>query len=149
MLKFSESIVIPGNAQALFDYTQDYNNRLTWDTFLKEATLLNHATVAAKDVKAWCVAKNGLGMETIYVSFFPPKVAAIKMTRGPYIFRDFAASWRFEETDQRSTQVIFTYSFSLRFPFNMTRSIVFFVLKKNVRQRLLDLKQQFLKHTQL
>jgi len=43
-IKFSEKIIINKPAQVIFDYTQDYNNRLTWDTFLKKADLINGAT---------------------------------------------------------------------------------------------------------
>src|SRR5688500_8840400 len=94
--KFSESIEINGKSEQIFDYTQDYNNRLKWDTFLTEAYLLNNATKADKGVRAWCVSKNGMGMETEYVSFNRPKVTAIKMTKGPLMFREFAASWTFK-----------------------------------------------------
>ena len=73
-IKFSEKIAINGSAKAIFDYTQDYKNRLIWDTFLKKADLVNGATEAGKGVKAWCAAHNGLGMETEYVIFTPPKV---------------------------------------------------------------------------
>jgi hypothetical protein len=34
--KFSEKIIINCSAEEAFDCTQDYKNRLEWDTFLKE-----------------------------------------------------------------------------------------------------------------
>lgn len=142
-IKFSESIEIEGACESIFDYTQDYSNRLKWDTFLIEAYLLANATRADKGVKAWCVARNGLGMETQYVSFNPPKVAAIKMTKGPFMFKDFAASWNFKEESAGLTKVKFVYSFSLRFPFNIGGFLIRRILQSNVRQRLVDLKHQF------
>jgi hypothetical protein len=142
-IKFSESIEIKSPAELVFDYTQDYANRLKWDTFLTEAYLLDNATQADKGVKAWCVAKNGLGMETQYVSFNRPKVTAIKMTKGPYMFKEFAASWTFKEEIIGVTKVTFLYSFSLRFPFNLASFIIKRILQANVRQRLLDLKSEF------
>ena len=39
-IKFSESITIYCSAQVVFNYTQDYQNRLKWDTFLKQADLM-------------------------------------------------------------------------------------------------------------
>ncbi len=36
-IKFSETIYIEGTQELIFDYTQDYNNRFNWDTFLKES----------------------------------------------------------------------------------------------------------------
>jgi ribosome-associated toxin RatA of RatAB toxin-antitoxin module len=142
-IKFSESVDIKGSPESIFDYTQDYKNRLKWDTFLVEARLLNNAIRPDKGVKAWCVAKNGLGMETQYVSFNRPKVTAIKMTKGPYMFRDFAASWTFAEKDPDMTRVTFTYTCDLRFPYNLITPIIQFVLRKNVKQRLKDLKVKF------
>jgi hypothetical protein len=126
----------------IFDYSQDYKNRLKWDTFLTEAYLLN-ATEADKGVKAWCVSRNGLGMETQYVSFNRPRVTAIKMTKGPYLFKEFAASWTFKEETVGVTKVTFLYSFSLRFPFNIASFLVKMILQVNVRQRLVDLKNVF------
>jgi len=140
-IKFSEKIAINGSAQVIFDYTQDYKNRLTWDTFLKKADLINGANEAGKGVKAWCVAHNGLGMETEYVTFTPPKVTAIKMTRGPYVFKSFLGSWTFKETSPNQTEVMFLYSFELRFPFTLVKNYVKRNLQKNVRQRLADLKK--------
>ena len=118
-IKILQSIVIQSNPEIVFDYTQDYNNRLKWDTFLQEARLINGANKLAKGVKAWCVAYNGMGMETEYVSFNRPKVTAAKMTRGPYMFKSFAGSWQFEKQGENSTLVTFTYSFKFRFPYNI------------------------------
>ena len=143
-IKFSESIEIKCPVEVVFDYTQNYEYRLEWDTFLTTAYLLDNATKADKGVKAWCVARNGIGMETQYVSFNRPQVTAIKMTRGPYMFKEFAASWTFKE-NEGITKVTFLYSFSLRFPFNMAGFVVKKILQRNVRQRLIDLKNSLLK----
>lgn len=105
--------------------------------------MLDNATQPDKGVKAWCVSKNGLGMETQYVSFNRPKVTAIKMTKGPYMFREFAASWNFKEEIPGKTRVTFVYSFSLRFPFNLAAFLIRMILQRNVRQRLVDLRNEF------
>jgi ribosome-associated toxin RatA of RatAB toxin-antitoxin module len=140
VIKFSEKIVIKESPALIFDYTQDYQNRLEWDTFLKKAELMAGAITAGKGVKAWCVAKNGMGMVTQYVSFHRPKVTAVKMTKGPYLFKSFQGSWTFKELSQEMTEVIFLYSFELRFPFNLFGLLVRQNLQNNVRQRLTDLK---------
>ncbi|TWR26652.1 SRPBCC family protein [Mucilaginibacter achroorhodeus] len=140
-LKFAEKIIINQAPSLIFDYTQDYNSRLKWDTFLKEARLINGATEAGKGVRAWCVAHNGLGMETEYVSYNRPKVTAIKMTKGPYWFRSFSGSWNFKELEANETEVLFMYSFQLRFPFNLFKSQIKRILQNNVKQRLNDLKR--------
>ncbi|PZR23043.1 MAG: SRPBCC family protein [Citrobacter freundii] len=139
-IKFSESIIISKNAAIVFAFTQDYKKRLTWDTFLKKADLIDGAAEAGKGVKAYCVAKNGLGMVTEYVTFNPPKATAIKMTKGPFVFKSFLGSWNFKKVDEEHTEVIFLYSFELRFPFSLFSFFATKNLQSNVRQRLKDLK---------
>lgn len=139
--KFTESIVINRSDEVVFDYTQNYRTRLKWDTFLKRADLMDGATEAGKGVKAYCVAKNGLGMVTEYITFTRPKATAIQMTEGPYLFKTFLGSWTFRAVDEQSTEVIFLYSFTLRFPFNLASWLVKRVLQNNVKQRLNDLKR--------
>ncbi|WP_276482997.1 SRPBCC family protein [Paraflavitalea pollutisoli] len=139
-IKFSEKIRIDCSAVRAFDYTQDYGQRLVWDTFLKRADLIGGAQAAALGVKAYCVAKNGLGMETEYVSFSRPKVTAVKMTKGPYMFKSFLGSWNFKELGEEMTDVVFLYSYELRFPFNLVTPFIKKKLRSDVRQRLVDLK---------
>jgi ribosome-associated toxin RatA of RatAB toxin-antitoxin module len=139
-IKFSESIIIREEAEKVFDYTQDYNKRLSWDTFLKRAELIEGAVKADKGIKAYCVAKNGLGMETEYVSFNRPKVTAVKMTKGPFLFSSFLGSWTFKEISKDTTEVVFLYSFALRFPFSILGKLIRHNLQNNVKQRLIDLK---------
>jgi len=140
-IKFSEKILVNKDPEFVFDYTQDYTKRLAWDTFLIKADLINGATEAGVGVRAWCVARNGLGMETEYVSFNRPKTTAIKMTRGPFLFKSFLGSWVFKATDTGQTEVTFLYSFQLRFPFNLLTPLIKANLRKNVRMRLSDLKK--------
>jgi ribosome-associated toxin RatA of RatAB toxin-antitoxin module len=139
-IKFTETIIIEARQEQVFDFTQDYNKRLKWDTFLKRADLIEGATMADKGVKAYCVAKNGLGMTTEYVTFNRPKVTAIKMTSGPFMFKSFLGSWTFKELSTDKTEVIFLYSFLLRFPFSILTTLIKRNLQTNVRQRLIDLK---------
>jgi hypothetical protein len=146
-IKFSEKINISSTQEIVFDYTQDYDERLHWDTFLKEARLMGGAIKADKGVRAYCAAKIGLGMETEYVSFNRPKVAAIKMTRGPFLFKSFSGSWTFNQFRPGITEVIFLYSFTLRFPFNVFTYFIKRNFQSNVRQRLLDLKRSIEKIT--
>lgn len=35
-INFTEKIVINSTQENIFDYTQDYSERLNWDTFLKK-----------------------------------------------------------------------------------------------------------------
>lgn len=138
--KFTESIIIDRNPEVVFDFTQDYNNRLIWDTFLRKADLLYGAKEAGMGVKALCVARNGIGMVTEYVSFNRPKVTAIKMIDGPYMFKSFLGSWTFKEIDGEKTEVVFLYAYQFRFPFNLIGALIRLKLQKEVKKRLADLK---------
>lgn len=122
-IKFTETILIDEKPEKVFDFTQDYNKRLQWDTFLKRAELIDGTKNADKGVKAYCVAKNGIGMTTEYVTFNRPKVTAIKMIKGPFMFKSFLGSWTFKEIENK-TEVIFLYSFTFRFPFNLFTNII-------------------------
>jgi ribosome-associated toxin RatA of RatAB toxin-antitoxin module len=139
-IKFTEQILINEKSEKVFDFTQNYNNRLKWDTFLKKADLIDGATIADKGVRAYCVAKNGIGMVTEYVTYNRPKVTAIKMTKGPFMFKSFLGSWTFKNIPNDKTEVVFLYSFSLRFPFNILTKFIKNNLQTNVKQRLIDLK---------
>jgi hypothetical protein len=109
MPTFEFSTRIRAGRAALFDLTQDYGRRLLWDPFLTEARLLGGATAPVVGVRAWCVAWYGLGMETEYVAYAPPRLAAVRMTRGPAVLAAFAGSWRFEEQGPGATRVVFRY----------------------------------------
>jgi ribosome-associated toxin RatA of RatAB toxin-antitoxin module len=142
MPNFQHSVEIRAKREDIFDLTQNYDLRLSWDPFLKEARLLG-GSAAGVGARAWCVARNGLGMETEYVSFKRPEVTAIKMTKGPAVFRSFAGSWRFDESGPNSTRVTFRYNFStrpewLRF---IAGPILRAVLSRVNRKRLLCLKE--------
>lgn len=141
-IKFTEAIIINERSEQVFDFTQDYNKRLQWDTFLRKADLIKGATKADKGVEAYCEAKNGIGMVTEYVTYNRPKVTAIKMTNGPYLFKAFLGSWTFKEVAADKTEVVFLYSFTLRFPFNILTRFIKNNLQANVKQRLVDLKMK-------
>lgn len=105
---------VAADAAATVALSQDYGRRRGWDPYLREARLLGGAAAAALGVRAWCVTRGGPGMETGYVSFRPPHVAAVKMTRGPAILARFAGAWRFVALGPAQTQVIFRYSLAAR-----------------------------------
>jgi ribosome-associated toxin RatA of RatAB toxin-antitoxin module len=122
----------------LFALTQDYGRRLDWDPYLKVATLIDGATHPEVGVRAWCVARNGFGMETRYISFRPPATCAVEMTRGPWLLRAFAGSWRFEPIGSRRTRVHFTYDVTGR-PGFLTRPLAW-IFRRDTSRRLQALK---------
>jgi ribosome-associated toxin RatA of RatAB toxin-antitoxin module len=143
MPTFEQSIEINAPRSFLFDLTQDYSRRLDWDPFLKEARLVGGADKPGVGVRAWCVAKTGMGMETEYVSFNPPERTAVRMTRGPAILKSFAGSWVFESKGHNKTKVVFRYHLTasphwLRLVLEPVLQVVF---SRDTRKRLEALKR--------
>lgn len=136
---FRQSVEIAVERTVLFDMTQDYEHRLEWDTFLRQANLLTGAAEPSIGVHVRCVARFGLEVETRYVSFNPPRVCAVEMTRGPWFLRSFAGSWRFDEISTGRTRVTFTYSLVGR-PAFLT-ALLDLVFAGNIRRRLEALKR--------
>lgn len=141
------AVEIAAPAADLFALSQDYQHRLRWDPFLREARLLDGAQSVEVGVRAWCVAHNGLGMETVYVSYQPPTVVAVKMTRGPRIIASFSGSWRFSElladAGQSRTRVVFRYQVAgnprwLSFLLDPLLAAIF---RRETQRRLLALKR--------
>lgn len=117
MSRLGSSVSIAAPAEELFDLSQDYERRLEWDPFLVKACLVGDAVRADVGARAWCVSRRPrLGMETEYVSFRRPAVAAVRMTRGPWFLDSFAGSWRFEPDPGMpgNTLVHFTYNVRAR-----------------------------------
>jgi ribosome-associated toxin RatA of RatAB toxin-antitoxin module len=139
---FEQSIVIAASPGDLFALTQDYGRRLDWDPFLRSAELLEGALVAGVGVRAYCVAHNGLGMETEYVSFDPPRACAVKMTRGPRLIGQFAGSWRFEAMSPGRTRVRFRYHLRARPRWSswLVAPLLGWVFRRDTRKRLKALK---------
>lgn len=114
------SIMIHASPEAIFDLIHDYDRRLEWDPFLRDARLIDGASAAGLGVESRCTARRlagGMAMDTVYVSFNRPTVAAVKMTRGPWILRSFAASLRQEPYDAGRTRVTYCYHFQSRLRF--------------------------------
>jgi len=110
------AIDVATSAPLAFALFQDYSRRLLWDPFLCEALLLD-ATSPEVGVKARCVARPrwlGLSMDTVYVSYRPPDLAAVKMVSGPILIATFAASLRHRPLSSESSRVIYRYHFATR-----------------------------------
>lgn len=117
MLTREQSVEIAASPEAIFDLIHNYSRRLEWDPFLKKAALLNGAQAAGVGVHSVCVAKNrlgGLGMETVYVVFDRPRIAAVKMVRGPAILQSFGASLRQDHVILGTTRVTYKYALETR-----------------------------------
>jgi ribosome-associated toxin RatA of RatAB toxin-antitoxin module len=138
-----DHILSRARAESLFDLAQDYALRLEWDPFLREMRFLEGATVAAVGVKVWVRAWTGLTMTVEYVSLDRPRVVAMRMLQGPWFFRVFAGVWRFTEQEDGETEVVFRYSFEMRWRWLdwLLGPVVRQVFRRDIRARLHGLKR--------
>jgi hypothetical protein len=117
MITREQSVEIAASPEAVFDLIHNYSRRLEWDPFLKHAALLGGAQIAEVGIHSLCVAKNrlgGLGMETVYVVFDRPRIAAVKMVRGPWMLESFGASLRQDRIEHDMTRVTYKYTLQTR-----------------------------------
>jgi len=134
-------IIINGKRSELFTLTQNYNKRLEWDPFLIEAKLIGGSSEVCKGARAWCVARNGVGMETEYIVVNEPSTVAIKMITGPYFIEEFAGTWRFMEIKESVTRVVFRYYFKSRY--KILEWFLRLMLRYEMNKRLVELKIKY------
>jgi len=111
------SATVPAGAAAVFELVHDYDRRLAWDTLLSEAYLVDGYTRAEKGAVSICVGRRALGrlpLKTVYVSFDPPRVAAVKMVNAPPFFSTWAATIRHEDLGPDCSRITYTYHFTAR-----------------------------------
>src|SRR5574341_1027609 len=113
--KVSEVISAP--SQVVFDLIHDYTRRLEWDTLLQAAYLVDGQAVTGKGVTAVCVGRRSLGsiaLKTVYVSFEPPKLAAVKMVNAPAFFQSWAASIHHEDISDQVSRITYQFHFTTK-----------------------------------
>jgi ribosome-associated toxin RatA of RatAB toxin-antitoxin module len=130
-------VTIRTTAKELFELTQNYARRTEWNPLTTEAYLIN-ADIPAEGELVRCTARNGMSMDTVYVSYQPYKVAAVKLVEGPYIFDKFAGGWRFDEVGPGQTNVRFSYNVSAKPKWLswILTPIVVAVFKRETRKRI-------------
>lgn len=113
-MRVAVSIIVTKPADTLFWLSQDYARRLEWDIYLDQAYLLHGHSVAGVGVSAFCRNRSGTVLISRYISFAPPTHAAVEMTDGPWLLRQFGGTWRFKALPDGSTEVRFIYNFKTR-----------------------------------
>jgi hypothetical protein len=111
------SEIIPASSAAVFELLHDYGRRLEWDTLLQAAYLHDGSEHAEKGAVSTCVGRSALGsmaLTTEYVSYDPPRLAAVKMVRGPWLFASWAASIRHEDLPGEQSRIRYTWQFQVR-----------------------------------
>lgn len=108
---------VPASAERVFNLLHDYDRRLEWDTLLREAFLEEPYSNAEKGAVTMCRGKwlvGGISLQTVYVSFKPGKVAAVRLVNKPLFFERFAASIRHRDLPDGRSEVIYHFSFAAR-----------------------------------
>ena len=100
---------ISAPVEAVFDLVQDFDRRLQWDPFLKEVKLLNGATSVGTGTRVWFRNSMGIKMTVEYTGVRRPVMIAMKMVRGPRLFRQFVANWQFRAVGDGTTEVTCKY----------------------------------------
>lgn len=111
------SEIMPVAAAEVFAVIHDYDQRLEWDTLLREAYIEPEFRVADKGVVTVCRSRRILGniaIRTEYVTFDKGKVAAVRMLKPTSFFATFAASIRHADLENGRSSVIYKFNFTSR-----------------------------------
>lgn len=143
MTTVESTIRIRASCAALFDLSQDYTLRTAWDPFIREMHFLEGATRSAKGVRVTGRAHNGLSMTVEFITFERPRVVAMRMTEGPWLFTRFAGTWRFVPCGEGETEVNFRYAFQTRPRWLrwLLNPLVAWTFRRDLRGRLRGLKR--------
>jgi hypothetical protein len=108
---------MPAVSAVVFDAVHDYGRRLRWDSLLSAAYLTDGHQQAGLGVTSVCIGRRFLGklrLETVYVTFDRPRIAAVKMVNTPPFFATWAASIRHDDNGDESSILTYTWSFTAR-----------------------------------
>ncbi|WP_254507288.1 SRPBCC family protein [Anatilimnocola floriformis] len=109
------SEIIPATSAAVFAVLHDYGRRLEWDTLLSAAYLHEGFSAADRGAISTCIGRAALGkvaLTTKYVSFSPGRLAAVKMTRGPWLFERWAASIKHADLGDGRSRITYAWQFT-------------------------------------
>ena len=113
----SVSETMPAGSREVFALLHDYARRLEWDTLLSAAYLADGHTQAGLGATSVCVGRSMLGriaLKTVYVTFDPPRLAAVKMVNAPPLFKSWAASIRHEDLPRDESRITYEFQFTTR-----------------------------------
>jgi hypothetical protein len=109
------SEIVLAASSEVFDLLHNYERRLEWDSLLSAAQLTDGWQRAEKGATSLCVGRRSLGkiaLQTIYVTFDRPRLAAVKMVNQPPFFATWAAAIRHEDIGPASSRVIYAWNFT-------------------------------------
>jgi uncharacterized protein YndB with AHSA1/START domain len=134
-------VELDARPEDVFRLALDPKARKSWDPFTRAHGFMDGAGEAAVGVRSWVRARNGLRMETRYVTLDAPERVAMTMTRGPLVFRAFSGTWSFKPGANGRTRVAFRYHFALRAGLGLLLDrLVARILRREMNRRVLGLK---------
>lgn len=136
-----EQIEIDRDVDYVFELAQDYDLRLDWDPFLKDMSFISDDKSLSRGLVVWVKAHNNMEMTVEYMNYNPPNHVSMRMVDGPFLFNNFSGLWKFNQTRVNHSQVVFKYSFSLKWIFYPFTFLVRFILARDMRKRLTALKK--------
>jgi len=124
----------------LFNFTQDLNNRKMWDKQTLEIDFIGDIIELKKGTRVYTKSVEGIMMETEYLTFKSPNEISVKMMNEYPIFRNFIGTWKYDSTNNFKTTIKITYSFNLKFPYNLINRKVSQKIRVNMTEKLYLLK---------
>ena len=148
MPRASITVDLPVSCDTAFAVIHDYDRRLDWDTMLRSARLLGGAARAGPGVRTVCAGtwrSAFLALETEYIQFVPGRVAAVKLTRRPWLFDRFAATMRHHAIGPDRSRLVYIYAFRARprWLAPVLEPLMHLLMRREVRQRLRALRSYF------
>ena len=109
--------VMPARSSDAFEAFFDHRVRLRWDTLLSVTYVEGGGThpyvgaISTNRGRGW---KAGFTMRTRFLSYDPPRQASAELVQPTGPFALWAASMRFTDRDDGSSELAYTYSIRLR-----------------------------------
>lgn len=141
----SESKTINRSIDWLFNFTQNFDNRKIWDEQTIEISFIHDCIELKKGAKVKTKSKEGICMETEYLTFDKPNKISIKMLNKSSIFKDFIGSWDYTPIGHTKTDLKITYSFNLKFPYSLIQRKVLQKVRINMTKKLNSLEKHLIK----
>jgi len=110
-------LVMPACAADVFEAFHNHTFRKQWDTLLAHAAVEGGGThpyigaITVNEGQGW---KRFFAMRTRFVNYRPAQVAAAVLVEPSGCFQWWAASMRYRDIDDRSSELIYTFSVQVR-----------------------------------
>lgn len=144
--------IIPASSEEVFQLFHDYKRRMDWDSLLQKAYLCSEHAESQLGAKSVCIGKwylGGLAFETEYITYVPPRIAAVKLVNNPPIFESFSATIKHQDLNRGGSRIVYTYSFVARPSWQQcgAQSVINWIFKQETSRRLRALRNWFIRRS--